>query len=415
MIHALCYLLLALSLASILLEEQLRLSKAKATLFLGTLGWILLWIFPESFGGADAVKEAFEGHILDISSLWLFLMATMTFVAYLNAQGFIDALVHRWLPLRLSQRRLLLIIGLFAFAFSTFADNMTATLVCMSLVVSLPLSNEHKIRFAVLTVFAINSGGVALITGDVTTLMIFLAGKLDIASIMMLGLPGLLGVLVLYLLMLPGMDQVLELAPPRSVPRRRDWLIAGIFAVTLCCTIAGSLLFALPPLLVFLCGMSVMFLAGWAIGMDSDENLLDYIRAIEFETLLFFLGVLLLVGLARELGVLEIIPALYDNLPLTAANYSMGLMSALIDNVPMTAALLKSDVHMDASGWLGMTYAIGVGGSLLAIGSAAGIVAMSKLRSLTFLAWLRYAPLVLIAYSAGFALACRIGAAMRWQ
>jgi len=413
MIHALCYLLLALSLASILFEEHIHLSKAKATLFLGTLGWILLWIFPEGFGGPAAVKEAFEGYILDISSLWLFLLATMTFVAYLNSQGFIDALVHRWLPLRLSQRKLLLIVALFAFAFSSFADNMTATLVCMSLVMSLPLTPAHQIRFAVLTVFAINSGGVAMITGDVTTLMIFLAGKLSITSIMALSLPGLLGVLTLYLLMLPGMDRVLELSPPRNTPSRRDWLIAGIFAATLACTIAGSLLFALPPLLVFLWGMSVMFLAGWAMGMDTDDNLLDYIRAIEFETLLFFLGVLLLVGLARELGVLDIIPALYANLPPAAANYTMGLMSALIDNVPMTAALLKSGVGMDTSGWLGMTYAIGVGGSLLAIGSAAGIVAMSKLKGLTFMAWLRCSPLVLIAYSAGFALACQIGAVLQ--
>ncbi len=409
MIETVFYVLLLLAFLSILLEEKIHLSKAKAVLFLGTLAWILLWIFPDDFGGPEAVQEAFEGYILDISGLWLFLMATMTFVAYLNKQGFIDAVVHRWLPARMSQRALLAVIGLFAFFFSSVADNMTATLVCMSLVISLPLSVAHKIRFGVLVVFAINSGGVALITGDVTTLMVFLAGKLPITHIMLLALPGLLGVLVLYLLMLPGMNQSIELAPPAVRPSGRDWVIAGIFFATLASTIAGSLLFALPPMLVFLCGMSVMFLAGWWMGMDVEENLLDYVRAIEFETLLFFLGVLLLVGLAREMGVLDVIPQLYAGMPAAQANYAMGLMSALIDNVPMTAALLKSGVEMDNAGWLGMTYAIGVGGSLLVIGSAAGIVAMSKLRDMTFLQYLRYTPHVLVAYTAGFLLACAIG------
>ncbi|HEY9032753.1 MAG TPA: SLC13 family permease, partial [Pseudomonadales bacterium] len=296
-----------------------------------------------------------------------------------------------------------------AFAFSSLADNITATLVCLSLILSLPVEANAKLRCAVLAVFAINSGGVALITGDVTTLMIFLAGKLPVVQIMLLSLPALGGMLVLYALLQRGVSQPITLTPRAIVLQGRDWVVAGIFLLTLTCTISGSLLFSLPPLLVFLCGLSVMFIAGWWLGISDEDDWLDYVRVIEFETLFFFLGILLLVGLALELGALDIIPDLYAGQPAVLANYLMGLMSALIDNVPMTAALLKSGVVMDASGWFGLTYAIGVGGSLLVIGSAAGIVAMSKMRELSFTAYLRYSPHILVAYSAGYGLAWLTG------
>lgn len=137
--------------------------------------------------------------------------------------------------------------------------------------------------------------------------------------------------------------------------------------------------------------------------INKDEPVLEYIRKIEFDTLLFFLGVLLLVGILKELHVLQHFLSLYENVPVLAANYIMGLFSALIDNVPLTAALLKSGIDMNTGEWLTLTYSVGVGGSLLAIGSAAGVVSMSKVPGLTFVAYLRYFVYLLIAYSAGFA------------
>lgn len=104
----------------------------------------------------------------------------------------------------------------------------------------------------------------------------------------------------------------------------------------------------------------------------------------------------------KELNVLEHFPTLYEKLPIMAANYLVGLFSALIDNVPLTAALLKSGIVMDEGQWLTLTYSVGVGGSLLAIGSAAGVVAMSKVSALTFIAYLRYFGYLLLAYSVGF-------------
>ena len=139
---------------------------------------------------------------------------------------------------------------------------------------------------------------------------------------------------------------------------------------------------------MFLFGLSLMFMV--VQFLNRDEPTLEYIRKIEFDTLLFFLGVLLLVGMLKELGVL-------------AANYVMGLVSSLFDNVPLTAALLNSGIEMTLPQWLTLTYAVGVGGSLLVIGSAAGVVAMSKVESLTFGSYLKYSGYLLVAYSVGFA------------
>ena len=104
---------------------------------------------------------------------------------------------------------------------------------------------------------------------------------------------------------------------------------------------------------------------------------------------LFFVGVLLLVGALKEIGVLAQFTTLYQHVAPTYANYLMGIMSALIDNVPLTAALLKADIAMNARQWLAFTYATGVGGSMLIIGSAAGIIAMSKVKELTFTSYLK--------------------------
>jgi len=146
-----------------------------------------------------------------------------------------------------------------------------------------------------------------------------------------------------------------------------------------------------------------MFLIGSFVHTDKEQvKLLEYVRQIEFDTLLFFLGILLLVGILKELGLLAELAIVYSQSNPDVANYVVGLASALLDNVPLTAALLKAEPSLAVDQWLSLTYAVGVGGSVLVIGSAAGIIAMSKEKSLTFMAYLRYTPHLLVAYSAGY-------------
>lgn len=392
--------LVLLGFLSILVEDLIHIDKAKTTLFFGSLVWILYFIIHPATD-ADQLNHRFNENLLDVALLWLFLFSSMTFVVYLSDKGVIQTAVLHWLPEHIGERRLLFIMAAFAFILSSFVDNITTTLVCITILSGLNLSPRVLMRFLVLLVFAVNSGGVSLITGDVTTFMIFLAGKVSIPDLLKLILPAFIAVMLLATLLSWPLKGDVVIPRRTTSVSRGDVAIAGLFLATIVGTIAGNLLYGIPPVLTFLAGLATMFLV--VQFKNRDEPVLDYVRRIEFETLLFFLGVLLLVGMLKELSVLEVFPVLYTQLPPVAASFLMGICSSVVDNVPLTAALLDSGLEMDRAGWLSLTYAVGVGGSLLVIGSAAGVVAMGKVPSLTFGSYLRYFPLILAAYVIGYA------------
>lgn len=404
--------LVALAFVLIVIEDIIHVNKAKTTLFFGTLCWILAFIFPLHHASPQDVQLQLNENILEIATLWLFLMSAMTFVAYLNAKGFIQGLVARVLPEQMSERNLLFLIGGFAFIFSSFADNITATLVSLAVVTSLKLDVKKRIKYATLIIFAVNSGGVSLITGDVTTLMIFLAGKVHIADLFLLVLPSLTAVLLLAVMLSFGMNGTVSFAQGELKRiEKTDITIALIFLSTVIGSLVLSVLYQIPPLLTFLFGLAVMFMvAQFLMRKKTSRKILDYVREVEFDALLFFVGVLLLVGIMKEVGVLNYFTKLYEHMPAVEANYVLGLLSATIDNVPLTAALLKSGIVMDTREWLALTYAVGVGGSMLIIGSASGIIAMSKVKELTFFSYIKMAGYLFVAYSLGYVGAYSVGA-----
>jgi Na+/H+ antiporter NhaD/arsenite permease-like protein len=393
-----------IGLLSVIFEELIHINKAQSVLFLGTLSWVLLFIASSDDGTHhQGVINGLHENIAEIAGLWLFLLAAMTFVVYLNKKGLIESLIYRFLPKQMKERSLLAFIALFAFAFSSLADNITATLICVALILSLNMPIDKTIRFAAVTVFAVNSGGVAMITGDVTTLMIFLNGKASITDLLLLAIPSLTAVITLTLLMGYSLRDTIHLPFQADNHEPIDVAIAAVFILTILNTIVCNIFFKIPPVLSFLFGLSVMFLLARAYGEDTQKQpILDYIRQIEFDTLMFFLGILLLVGALKEIDALTSFIAIYQLLPAWLANYVMGLLSSLIDNVPLTAALLKSDVAMLPFEWLGLTYAVGVGGSLLIIGSAAGIVAMNKIKGLTFLVYMKFFVALMLSYTLGY-------------
>ena len=397
--------LAVLALLGVIFEEITHINKAKVTLFFGTLAWISLFVFSQSVEQTEHVAHHLRENLADISSLWLFLVAAMTFVAYLNKKGFIENLLHMAMPSAISERKLLFFTAIFSFLFSSLADNITATLVAITLVLSLSLPPNKTMRFAVMVVFSVNSGGVSLITGDVTTLMIFLADKVSILNLFWLSLPSFVAVLLLASLLSIGMNGRVRIKKKAREIRTLDYWIAAIFLCTIIFTICGNVLFAIPPVLSFLAGLSIMFLVAHLFNDSSDQDpILEYIRYIEFDTLLFFLGILLLVGMLEQIHALDFLVNLYTLMPPIYANYLMGMSSAVVDNVPLTAALLKTGIQMDLTSWLGLTYAVGVGGSLLVIGSAAGIVTMSKVQGLSFARYAKYSFLLLVAYTVGYIL-----------
>ena len=402
-----------LALIGVVFEEVIHVNKAKTTLFLGTFAWIILFINANRGPGLEEVNEHLAENISEISTLWLFLVAAMTFVAYLNRKGMIENMLNVIMPSKITLRKLIFFTAIFSFCFSSLADNITATLVSIAMVLSLGLPFNQTMRFAVLVVFAVNSGGVSLITGDVTTLMIFLDGKVTITQLLLLIIPSLSAVLLLATMLSVGMKGEVKIKKTRHEMRRVDYVIAGIFLTTIVTTLVANVLFAIPPMLCFLSGMAVMFLVATFMGEERyNDPILDYIRLIEFDTLLFFLGVLLLVGMLDHIHALGALLEVYNVLPSTGANYVMGVLSSMIDNVPLTAALLKADIHMSTPEWMAFSYAVGVGGSLLIIGSSAGIVTMSKVKGLTFAKYGKYALLLLIAYTFGFAMVLGMGELM---
>ncbi len=397
-------------LLAVIFEEIIHINKAQSVLFLGTLSWVLLFATSSGTEYHQDVMKGLEENIGEIAGLWLFLTAAMTFVAYLNKKGLIENLIYKFLPEQMTERGLLLLTGLFAFGFSSLADNITATLISVALILSLNLPAQKKLRFAAVVVFAVNSGGVAMITGDVTTLMIFLEGKVSITNLLFLSLPALTAVLALIAILMLPLNAPATISYHNKEMQAVDLTVAGIFLSTILTTIILNVAFDVPPVLTFLTGLSVMFLVAKFMGQDTESDpIMDYIRRIEFDTLMFFLGILLIVGALKEIHALESFVRIYDYLPAWQANFLMGLISSIIDNVPLTAALLKSDVTMSPAEWLALTYAVGVGGSLLIIGSAAGIVAMSKIDELTFGSYLRFIVALLAAYSLGYGLTLALG------
>lgn len=391
-----------LALLSIVFEEITHINKAKTTLFFGCISWVALFIHaqPEQ---QSFLNHHLEENLLEIAVLWLFLMSTMTFVAYLNAKGVIQVAVQKLFPQQLSKRRLMLLVALFSLILSAICDNVTATLVTLTLLQSFDLDKKTKLKMAVLTIFAVNSGGVSLITGDVTTLMIFLDGHVKISELLILLVPAVASVFFLTILLSFGTKGKANIAPSELTYERIDVVIAAIFFSTIVLTMVFNILFQIPPVLTFLSGLSIMFLVGRTYKTDTEETLiLDFVRKIEYDTLLFFLGILLIVGMLKEIGVLELISEIYSQFDPNVSSFLAGIGSALLDNVPLTAALLKAEPVLTTPQWLGLTYAVGVGGSLLVIGSAAGIIAMSKMKEITFLTYSKFIPALFAAYTFGY-------------
>lgn len=245
-LDAVLIIIAVLALLGVIFEEVIHINKAKVTLFFGTLAWMLLFLFSDNARETAAINTGLTESIAEIAGLWLFLVAAMTFVAYLNKKGMIENVIYLVMPRRVSERRLLFLTGLFCFIFSSLADNITATLVSCSLILSLNLELKKRIQFVTLVVFAVNSGGVSLITGDVTTLMIFLADKVKILTLLTLAIPSAITVFILALFLSRGLTGTVILRASTHPVRRVDAVIGGLFLLTILCTIAGNALFAVP-------------------------------------------------------------------------------------------------------------------------------------------------------------------------
>lgn len=403
-------------------EEFTHLRKSKPVVLTAGLLWILVAIAWEQ-AGFDGVREALAHNLLEYAELLLFLLAAMTYVNTLEERQVFAALRSWLISKRLSLRALFWITGALAFALSPVLDNLTTALVMGAVVVSLGRGTAGFIAPACINiVVAANAGGAFSPFGDITTLMVWQKGLLGFFEFFALFLPSLVNWLV------PA--ACMSLVIPRSQPAGGSGHVAMkpggrsvmvLFALTIGGTVAMHQAFHLPPFLGMMTGLGLLQVLGFFIRRDEVRNgdappaappgfkpafrpfdIFISIKRAEWDTLLFFYGVILCVGALGAFGYLAVLSQLsYESLGATWANALVGIASAIIDNIPIMFAVLSISPEMSHGQWLLVTLTAGVGGSMLSIGSAAGVALMGQARGhYTFFAHLKWTWAVALGYAA---------------
>lgn len=399
--------------AAIALEHRLRVNKAATALLTGVLCWTFLVLDD---GQHTGVTEALTDHMGEIASILFFLLGAMTIVELIDAHDGFE-IIQRWIRTR-DIRTLLWIVSWVAFLLSAVLDNLTTTIVMVSLVRKLIPSDREKLFFAGMIVIAANAGGAWSPIGDVTTTMLWVGGQISTLGIIYnVLIPSILNLLIPIMglsLVVKGSLQQDQPVPEQERSGSRDGL--AVLIIGLCSLLMVPVfkqLTHLPPFMGMLLGLGLMWVVTEFIHHEKDEMDRDRLsvnfalRKIDTPSILFFLGILLSVSALETGHLLQSLAAqLQEILPgEDALVFSIGILSAIVDNVPIVAAVqgmyglerFAQDHHF----WHFIAYAAGTGGSLLIIGSAAGVAAMGMMRIEFGWYFRKIAPWALLGYVAG--------------
>jgi len=391
----------------VILEHNIGMNKAKWALFFWTLAWIIIFIYASFTWDIHHSNEMINEILLEIVKLSLFLVAAMTIISYLSERKVLEQMAHKIIPKKIEKTKLLFIIWIFTFFFSALADNLTASLVAITILLSIKnLTKEEIIIFIVFIIFVANAWWVALITWDVTTLMIFLAWKVNIVNLLFLFIPSFIAFISLFLLLKNKLKWEVKVKHNEYKLKSIDKIIFSIFILTIIFIIIGHVLFHIPPSIMFMFGLSLIFILSWFYKKkdNEDNKILAHIHKVEFDAIFFFIWILLMVWSLDYFWLLTKIWELYNIVPSYIATYLIWILSSIVDNIPITAAMLKANLPIQDAWWLNMTYAVWSGWSLLLIGSAAWVIAMSKYPEITFNKYLKFLPQIFIAYTIWFVL-----------
>lgn len=400
--------------ALIAFEHKLKVNKAALALLTGVMCWVL-YILPSH--DIHHVGEQLIEHLGEISGILFFLMGAMTIVELIDAHNGFD-IISRSINTT-SKRKLLWIIGILTFFLSAVLDNLTTTIVMITLLRKLISSKEERLMFAGMVVISANSGGAWSPIGDVTTTMLWIGGQITSGNIILkVFVPSVVSMVVpllFFTFRLKGTfgDQQTK---DRSIDvvfekEKKLFFYAGI----------GALLFVpvfktvthLPPFMGMLFGLGVLWVLSELVHKDKDESdkdkfsVLHALRKIDMPSVLFFLGILVAISALQSAGQLSMLAAFMNekigNINLVVI--SIGLLSAVVDNVPLVAAAMGmydlSIYPTDHYFWEFLAYCAGTGGSALIIGSAAGVAAMG-MEKIEFFWYVKKITLyALIGYFAG--------------
>ena len=411
-----------LAYALVVAEERLRLAKSKPVMAAAAVIWLLI-AGQATFGGGDpgAASTAFEHVFLEFAELFFFLVVAMSFVSAMAERNVFEAMRAELASRRLGYRALFWLTGVIAFFLSAALDNLTTALVMSGVILAVSAGNARFTTLAFINlVVAANAGGAWCAFGDITTLMVWQAKRVQFFDFFSLFLPSLVNWLIPALLM--GLALPKGAPPPRADDadvKYGGWFACMLFALTIAITVAARQWLHMPPVFGMLIGLAMLKMQGWFIarheraeGQGDPYNVFRIIARAEWDTLLFFYGVLACVGGLATLGWMQLAStSLYGAWGATRANIAMGLLSAVVDNIPIMYAVLRMNPPMDHGQWLLVTLACGVGGSLLAVGSAAGVALMGVSRGqYTFLGHLRWSWAIGLGYVASIALQRALGA-----
>jgi|TARA_B110000503_G_C7165123_1_gene421494 Na+/H+ antiporter NhaD/arsenite permease-like protein len=418
--------------AAIAFEHPLKIDKAASALITGILCWTIYVVSLN--GGHDAVHIIEHGadghgglyhHLFDIANILFFLMGAMTIVELVDAHEGFSVITDRIKTT--DKTKLLWIIAILTFFFSAALDNLTTTIVMISLLRKLVKDKETRWLFVGIVVMAANAGGAWSPIGDVTTTMLWIKGHLpNVPSLMTeLFIPSFISILVPMIILsftLKGKverPQIIENANlnPTSDNERILVFVLGIAGLVF--VPVFKTLTHLPPFMGMMLSLGLI----WAIteimhkGKSKEDkeslSVISVLQKIDVASVLFFLGILLAVAALQEFGHLRSIAGALDKAfagNIFSINIVIGLLSSIVDNVPLVAAAqgmydIAPVGEFAANGhfWKLLAYCAGTGGSALIIGSAAGVAAMG-LEKIDFMWYLKKISwLAVIGYFAGAA------------
>ena len=415
----------AVAYALVIAEEAIDLRKSKPVVVAAGLLWVMIGLVYAWLGLSDALEAALRRVFLEYAELLLFLLVAMTYVNALEERRVFDVLRARLVRAGLSYRALFWATGGLAFVISPFADNLTTALVMSAVVIALGRDMPGFVALSCINiVVAANAGGAFSPFGDITTLMVWQKGLVAFEDFFRLFVPSVANFAVPALLMHFAVPRGRPAPQPERValkPGARR--IALLFAATIATAIGVHGFLHLPAVLGMMTGLGYLQLLDYFLQLrgrrrrlaesDYTFNVFHRLAAVEWDTLLFFYGVMMCVGALGLLGYLTLTSQLlYGGLGATVANVLVGIVSAVLDNIPLMYAVITMQPDMPLGQWLLITLTTGVGGSLLSIGSAAGVALMGQARGIyTFMAHLRWTPAV----AAGYAAAILVHLALNWR
>ena len=424
--------------AFVIAEETSHLRKSKPTMLAAGVIWVIVAVVYASVGDTHTAEQAVEHNLMEFAELFLFLLAAMTYINTMDERGVFDAL-RDWLVSRgYSLRKIFWITGLLAFFISPVADNLTTALLMATVVMAVGGGNHKFVAVACVNiVVAANAGGAFSPFGDITTLMVWQKGIVDFHEFFALFVPSAVNWLVPAAIMsfVVPTDTPEQLTAEAKL-RHGALVVVALFMFTITMAVCAHNFLHLPPVLGMMTGLGLLKVYGYFIRRDEVSGKIPHISGPEFmdesdagkrelieqhykrrhkpfdifismkraewDTLMFFYGIILCVGGLGTLGYLAVGSKLmYVDLGATQANILVGLVSAIVDNIPVMFAVLAMQPPMDHGQWLLVALTAGVGGSLLSIGSAAGVAVMGQARGIyTFFSHLKWSWAIMLGYAA---------------